>query len=847
MAYKNYGLGVSQLPQGTALGGQFSGEDKSFESVVIQTTKPVIDWEMNLRDEISSDHGVRLNNSRHLPSHWLNAGFNSSPSISSAYSFPAPVVGGENNFYITPQDLIVNGWNLKFQYSDSLTINKVSLPSGPVAGYRVDLVILEVWRALVSSAPSFTNKSASGKIVRHGNVKSYLDAINLVDDIKDPTEGAETSLRVQIQYRYRVISGVDIKTYPDGCDDPAVTARTVSDFIGSDADGTATAYAYTKAPDDAGLWVAGVGTAVSAAALGTVDGYMYSTPICAVFRRNRAAYDRITNTNGGSLIVAGVSDRPDGLFADQVIGSDIRDLRRGCAHDFSEILQKTTQQLFNNSLSTELEIPISGIGGTSLSVVDDITNTDGVRRHFSDRSITETIVCCYTTVAPLEMSFIVELSTLKLPWNPGGINVFLASLDASIISVNKIRMVNVADACDISYLTSTDIKNVILWGSGAGTRMDVATINLKFGAPIGYTFMVELSIEYLSGGGLSRNVIDEHAVWAPNHADAWVDDSLFTATSDVDRFSLDSILCGINRPHRETFLRLKTINVTSNFVSADGVNLYIPERIASVSVPASTFASSDTAYTVVTPIAAPGVGAVVAVTYKAYRPAPILSGIHPDDSYNVFYQSRAVQSLQPAAGNQTLYLTPKVNPDNIYSIVSGSGSPDDSFPFESPGAQIPIGAIPYYEYRLDNPNPVSIIGFGVNTGFIKLDAKVPYFPDADAVTLYRSAVDSVVDGDGRYFWPRSSDPAGVVAVYSPVVHGHLLTTKQRHKVAVPVLMELTSDVASVGRKGTLFLVVFSNWLEFSDENSVQLVTSTSSSCAAVYRVRGNLINPQRSI
>jgi hypothetical protein len=148
MAYKNLGTGVSQLPQGLP-GDQFSGEDKSFESVVIQAGKPVIDWEMNLRNEVSSDYGVRLSNSRQLPSCWINPGFLESPDISNAYSFPIPAPGAENVFLINPQNVLVNGWNLKFQYSDSTSTNTINLTAPPVGAgtYRIDLVVLEVWRA----------------------------------------------------------------------------------------------------------------------------------------------------------------------------------------------------------------------------------------------------------------------------------------------------------------------------------------------------------------------------------------------------------------------------------------------------------------------------------------------------------------------------------------------------------------------------------------------------------------------------------------------------------------------------------------------------------------------------
>src|SRR5574343_2045396 len=172
MTYKNLGLGVSQLPQEMGVGDQFSREEKSFESIVIQAIKPVIDWEMNLRGEVSSDYGLRLSNSRLFPSCWLSSSFLENPGIGNSYTVPTPIVGNENKFTIISHDLMVNGWQIKFEYSGTATnVNIIDLPVPPLANYRVDLVILEVWRALITAVPSITNKSPTGLILRHGNVK----------------------------------------------------------------------------------------------------------------------------------------------------------------------------------------------------------------------------------------------------------------------------------------------------------------------------------------------------------------------------------------------------------------------------------------------------------------------------------------------------------------------------------------------------------------------------------------------------------------------------------------------------------------------------------------------------
>ena len=289
--FKDLGPGVSQSPADTSTGGAFSGEEKAYETVVIQDDKPVIDWEMNLRSGIKSDHGLRLNNQRLSPSCFLDGDFLENPSVIGSFSMLTAVGGNENKFNLRAQNAIINGWSVRVEYSDITTVNlnEIDLGTPPATGSRIDLVIVEVWRALLSAAPSVANKSGTGLILRHGNVKAP-DGVNLTDDLIDPNFGAESSARVQIQYRIRVITGVDVLSYPDGLDDPAVFANTVSDFTGPGADGTVTALNYSPVSGDNGLWRAGTGDAAGVTALGTVDGYMYAVPLCAVHRRNSTAF-----------------------------------------------------------------------------------------------------------------------------------------------------------------------------------------------------------------------------------------------------------------------------------------------------------------------------------------------------------------------------------------------------------------------------------------------------------------------------------------------------------------------------------------------------------------------------
>jgi hypothetical protein len=864
--YKNLGSNVSQNPQDTSVGGQFSAAEKSFESLVVQEDKPVIDWEMNVRSEIKFDHGLRSSNSRKAPSCFLTSDFLERPNINGSYIMLSALIANANKFRIRSADTVINGWIVRFEYSNISTanLNEITLPSPPVSGVRIDLVILEVWRALVIAAPSVANKSPTGLIVRHGNVKAP-DAVNLTDDLIDPNFAAESSARVQIQYRYRVISNVDVQTYPDGLDDPSVVANSVSDFTGPGADGSATIYTYTNDVNDKSLWRAGNGDSTSATNLGTVDGYMYAVPVCAVARRNTTAFDRNTNLNGGVLISAGTSDRPDGLFSDQIIDSDIKDLRKGCIQDFQEVLEKTSQFVLNNTLATELEITAGNTAGTSVFFKDDIGvgghtgDPDRVRRSFSDRSVTETVVC-KITVGGATSAITFDLSSLEVAWASGTLNLLTtAPTGTNIASVNKVRIVDTAATTDKDGFdgASPYVDNVA-YTINIGPGVDQATLN--FNTPItNVTVYAELAINYPAGNGLSRNVKLEHDFWAPAAASiaAWVDSAFFTVTSDANRYSLSNTLWEINKAHRETFVNLVTISQINTFYTSATDTLYIWERLDGSAITindgtnppyATTNYTQYTAYTVVTltggtPI---GAGTSVSVTYVALRALPEV-GVAPADSYQVFYQSAAIQSLLPPAGTITLPLIPRAMSDFLYIIGMGSGSPDEAMVMPYASTQLPVGSLPaanFPESKLAGPIDINVVGIPSEIGFFKVAVTTPYIPSPDEVTLFRNAPDVVTDADGRNFWPKSDD--GTVAVYSPSAITFPLGSPRSHKVALPVLMELKEDFASIGRKGTLILIIYSAWVDFSIQNFMSLTDVLGDTAAAVYRVRGNLMNSRRA-
>ena len=260
MTSKNYG----------PLTGYLDPSGRNFETVVFQAGKPVLSQELNLEQDISE--------LRPTASGWLSPDFLGAAAGNLSAIFTTGLAG--NIIQFPNLEAAVNGWALDVANTGANGWNELTLAAPPIAAgtQRQDIVVLEVWRRLLSAAPAATGKSPTGLIWRDGNVKiAAVDdlLLNYPDDILDAMVASESTKRVQIQYRLRVISGVDLFAYPYALNDPTIVAFSVP-VTAPFPDGVATAFAYVnQSPNrDGGLWRAGDGNPANA--LGTVDGYMYA-------------------------------------------------------------------------------------------------------------------------------------------------------------------------------------------------------------------------------------------------------------------------------------------------------------------------------------------------------------------------------------------------------------------------------------------------------------------------------------------------------------------------------------------------------------------------------------------
>lgn len=297
-----FGNGVSRVI--SPLQGAYAG-------IIWQRNRPPLDADLNLATQMAKDWDQAIV-ARGVPSGFLGNETNllqefvTHPNWSNWFRFGRQRSGETGNMMWAA----VNGWLVPVtgtrlgtppgNPNNSDTWNKIALDPPPTnAGdLRADFVFLEVWRARIAPAPSGVNKPAASSIYRYGNVEG--GASYLADDILDASLGSESTQRVQLQYRIRVVKGlIGLASSPDGFDSTAVKAKGAFDALNPE---TATTYSFANMRqelNDPGLWRAGDGTQN---ALGSVDGYVYAIPICVVFRRNGVVWtgdSTSINLNGG--------------------------------------------------------------------------------------------------------------------------------------------------------------------------------------------------------------------------------------------------------------------------------------------------------------------------------------------------------------------------------------------------------------------------------------------------------------------------------------------------------------------------------------------------------------------
>ena len=305
---------------GTGVSRTLDAVKRQFSAVVFQKGKPPLDSEVNLLSQMEWE-SLRQVVRNMMPSGFImdptraNADYLCNPQFSNRFALGVPreplglLESAEKDAVLWAN---VNGWIIPVVGSGAIPSpdwagNIVDLMAPPETDARIDFVFLEAWQARIDPNASTKNKPSASTIWKYGNVQ--FGGTNLVDDLQDPTIGYRTTARIQVQYRLRAYgSGVGMGTsvaldvYPDGLGAPTIYGQgtAVTPIAGMGA------FTNMRAElGDPSLWRAGNGDPNND--YGTVDGYVYAIPVCAVFRRGSNQY--VAVNQAGNPTQNGAFDR----------------------------------------------------------------------------------------------------------------------------------------------------------------------------------------------------------------------------------------------------------------------------------------------------------------------------------------------------------------------------------------------------------------------------------------------------------------------------------------------------------------------------------------------------------
>jgi hypothetical protein len=292
-------------PLGPGVSRYTDNRDKQLAGVIFQARRPPLDSELNLISLIELEARAETVRAE-MASGWLmneanpRSDFFTDPQNSNLFYFGRNTPGETRNITWAA----VNGWLIPvtgtrtgappLAANDVDSWNKILLnpPTSSTGGNRSEFVFLEVWLARIEVDPAPPNaapgKPIRGFIYKFGNVEGGFSYLH--DDLVDPDLNAATTKRIQIQYRIRVVTDIGISQYPEGFDPSLVFAQGMLQVP------SAIPFQNMRQElGDPGLWRSGTG---DPSTFGTVDGYVYAIPLCAVFRRNSAGFSDVGNVAG---------------------------------------------------------------------------------------------------------------------------------------------------------------------------------------------------------------------------------------------------------------------------------------------------------------------------------------------------------------------------------------------------------------------------------------------------------------------------------------------------------------------------------------------------------------------
>lgn len=852
---------------------------KALENVVYRQDKPHSHSEANLVQDVQNSARTDLLKGL-MPSGFLTGDFYSDSLLDFSFGTTA------NTFEFGNSPVAhVNGWIVPLSLTSSTTegLNSIVLDAPPVnpGTIGVDFVYLEVWRALIDPDPSTTNKPAADKLYPYGNVLSPTSTW-IDDDLKDTpvsiaNAGLETTRRVQIQYAIRTQRLLS-QTTRLGYDDVNVLAQ------GPNGSGVAGA-TFTKVSSDAGLYRSGDMIGQAGAIPGTVDGYVYSIPIAMVFRRNSSTFNYLSNGNGGSAGVGGVtpSDRPDGFYSDQIVAYDVQDLRASVgptAVDWERAMKKSFSLLLDNQLQSWLgqssftDFYVGGNNesfGTKYLKADDLLPSTSADKPSGNTFRSADGYCTLFTDRPHLERFTVEYDAATHAAGATWVSGDTVVLDFVSTNVEDEQPANtvISDVLSVRMNVSNgggipSFENYSVEGLGTG----VVSITLDEPPAVGSSadVWVEYEVSYPSGSGLTSLVSAEASNYSILVHNPSVFNADFTANFTDDTAGRDALrpFLTVNYedgPHREVELRFRTDQDRTLNTFNQGVDTLILPSTPYVADPLNPDASftvtvNGGAKTVVgisddlktltfSPAEASG-GFAATVVYTENNPLPRSSV-----EATLYYLAPAIQAipfefldnpLDPI--NLELELEPLFVSDKLYTGTVSSGSVVTPFPYEGALNQIPVSAFAGSAYQkegeLNAPGPISVDDFDADVGMLELHTFVPMaLTDSlrlqDPINVQGSQTLEFID---HY-------TAVAEGSYVPTAIAQPLSVPVEHKAFIPMIARLKRDT-EFGAEGSVVLVVFSQYYDYStllpegtqvEQNRVTFTDNMSA--ASIYRLKSN--------
>jgi hypothetical protein len=277
--------------------------NRQYTNVVWQAGKPPLDSELNLVGQLATD------NLSKTVSATAHSGILMNPRTADRDFEFHPL--WSNFLKVKPLKALVNGLVLDIEES------MIKLDPPPTQDNRVDFVFLEVWKTIISADNALPDatlekvKPTTTTVYSNGN----LSGAGLDDEMVDSNVGFETTKRIQVQYRFRVVKEINIYDHLEGMSSTLVKGQGPLDAPDNNC-----VFNNQHANGDAGLWIAHMTSDgcplgqpcdpnVPNTALSDFlsENIVYGIPICAITRRNDNSY--VASTNTGNANQNGAIDR----------------------------------------------------------------------------------------------------------------------------------------------------------------------------------------------------------------------------------------------------------------------------------------------------------------------------------------------------------------------------------------------------------------------------------------------------------------------------------------------------------------------------------------------------------